>query len=282
MRYLPEIKEICQLERRLREPQANDAIAAVQRLRRIIQGLWQFKHLNASGAGNKPNTRMVMLYKRFDDKIKRAAQEYRTARNALSILDPNGAWSLELRELKDQDIRGPGKDADDNSSNSRYEPSWIWLMPHVSGSSNANQEEEFNESMRVEWAKARARMMRWKEELLLVSEEMRRVIEYLKWREQWWHERSSLRTHSDDTISSGISGYANKQAVICSRIACQCAHYWLPCLKSIGITPPWASHIKSGNVGNEIEVDIEDEEYNSGDEIDFENEGGNDFVDLCI
>jgi hypothetical protein len=282
IRCLPEIQQICQLERRLREPQANDALATIRRLRRVIQGLWQFKHANASGAGNKPNTRMVVLYKRFDEKIKRAAHEYRTARHALSILDPNGAWSLELRELNDQDIRGPGKDADDISSNSRYEPSWIWLMPNVSGSSNVNQEDEFNESMRVEWVKARARMTRWKEELLLVQEEMRRVIDYLRWRGEWWRKRSSLRTHSDDTISSGISGYANKQAVICSRIAGQCACYWLPRLKSKGITPSWESHIlnqESGNMGD-IEVDLEDEEYDSEDDISFNNEGEDDFVDL--
>ncbi|EDR00488.1 uncharacterized protein LACBIDRAFT_313323 [Laccaria bicolor S238N-H82] len=66
-------------------------------------------------------------------------------------------------------------------------------------------------------------MMRWKEEFLLVQEEMRHVIEYLNWRAAWWHEWSSLRTHTDATVSSRISGYTNKQAAICSRIAEQCA-----------------------------------------------------------
>jgi hypothetical protein len=273
IRCLPELQEIYQLERRLREPQANDALAVIQRQRRIIQGLWQFKRLNASGAGNRPNTRMVMLYEHFDSKIKRAAQEYSVAWHALCILDPNGAWSLRLRELKDQDIRGPGKDVDDTSSNSRYEPSWIWLVPHVS---DVDQEDEFNESMRVEWAKARARMMRWKEELLLVQEEMRRVIEYLRWRKGWWQERSSLRTHNDGSISSGISGYANKQAAICSRIAEQCACYWLPHLKIKGITPSWASHYESlldvlpvsvnEEVSNESEVDEDYDVIDSDDE----------------
>ena len=65
---LPELKEICQLERRLREPQADDALAEVQRQCRVIQGLWQFKCLNISGTGNRPNTRMITLYKRFDNK----------------------------------------------------------------------------------------------------------------------------------------------------------------------------------------------------------------------
>ena len=171
------------------------------------------------------------------------------------------------------------------SSNSQYVPSWIWLVPHVSESS----EEEFNESMRVEWAKARACKMRWKEELLLVQEEMRRVIEYMKWREGWWREHCSLRTDIDDTISSGISGYAYKQVAICRHLAEQCARYWLPLLESKGITPSWASGFRntvtvplnqeSGGVGNNIEVDIEDEieDYNDEDDIDNDVEVDNDF-----
>ena len=96
-----------------------------------------------------------------------------------------------MKELKDADISGPGKDADDRSTtNSRYEPSWIWLVPRIADASNV--EEEFNDSMQVEWAKARARMIRWQEELLLVQEEMQRVIAYHEWRAGWWRERSSL------------------------------------------------------------------------------------------
>ena len=279
IRNLPELKEICQLERRLREPQADDALATIQYQRRIIQRLWQFKRLNTSGIGNKSNTRMVTLYKRFDDKTKRAAEEYRSAWRALKVLDPDGTWSIRLKELKDQDIRGPGKDTDDETtSNSRYEPSWIWLVPRLSQTSDPN-DEEFNDSMRVEWVKSRARMMRWKEELLLVQEEMRRVLVYLKWRADWWWERTSLRLHSDESIVSGISGYAHKQAAICSRMAKKCACYWLPRLEANGITPTWESDFEmaSGNV-NDVGGEVgEDDDYDiDKEEMDTENEDEND------
>ena len=269
----------------------NHALAAVQRHRRIIQGLWQFKRLNASGVGNKPNTKMVTLYKRLDHKIKRDAQEYRATWRALGVLDLNGSWSIRLQDLKDKDIRGPGKE-EKEASNSRYEPSWIWLVARVTGSNQTDQEAEFTDSMRVEWAKARAHMVRWKEEFLLVQEEMRRIIEYLNWKAAWWRERSTLRTHTDTTVSSGISGYANKQAAICSRIAEQCARYWLPRLKGKGITPLWASYFpslsdlppvdptssKSRNVDNETDVALEvDEEEDSEDDIDMDNDGDKDF-----
>ena len=244
IRTLPELHEICQLERQLCEPQADDALSEIRRQRRVTQGLWQFKRLNASGTGNKPNTQMIGLYTWFDKKTKRAAQKYHVAWQALHILDPNGPWSHRLKELKDADISGPGKEPDDRSTtNSRYEPSWIWLVPRIADASNV--EEEFNDSMRVEWAKARARKIRWQEELLLVKEEMRRVIAYHEWRAGWWREQSSLRTNEDPSILSGISGYAHKQAAISIHMAEQCALYWLRDLKEKEITPSWATAYES-------------------------------------
>jgi hypothetical protein len=241
IRTLPELNEICQLEQRLREPLADDSLAEVRRQRRVIQGLWHFKRLNASGIGNKPNTRMIKLYKRFDNKTKRAAEKYRAAWRALTVLDPDGSWSHRLKELKDSHISGPGKEAD-STSKSRYEPSWIWLVPRViqsDGGEMALREDEFNGVMRVEWAKARARMKRWNEELLLVQEEMRRVIEYHRWKAEWWRGQSSLREHADASILSGILGYAHKQAAICVCMAERCAIHWLPHLEKKGITPVW-------------------------------------------
>jgi hypothetical protein len=304
IRTLPMLQDICQLERRLREPQADDALADIRRQRRVIQGLWQFKKLNVSGTGNKPNTRLITLYKRFDNKTKRFCQRYRMAWQALHVLDPNGSWSMRLKGLKDIDIRGPGKDLDNTcSSNSRYEPSWIWLVPRATADSNDPEagmsEEEFNECMRAEWAKARARVMRWNEELLLVQEEMRRVLEYHKWKAMWWHTQTALRTHDDATILSGISGYTHKQAAICQRMATHCAYYWLPRLKSKGITPSWAAeYVDSVNPSRsrsyvvqcdgavdlgEVVTGIEGDVDTDGDEEEEQSEiGDDDFFELDI
>ena len=270
LRALPELKKICQLERRLREPQADGALAEVRHQRRVIQGLWQFKRLNISGMGNKPNTRMITLYKHFDKKTCRAAEKYRTAWSALCVLDPDGSWSVRLKELKREHISGPGKEPDD-SSNSRYQPSWIWLVPCASGLRNVETtigEDEFNKSMQVEWSKARARMRRWNEELLIIKEEMRRAIVYHKWRAAWWRERSLLREHADATILSGISGYAHKQATICTHMAERCAVYWLPHLKEKGFTPVWASdyeHFLHEGLDDGVDVSKGEGEY-EGDE----------------
>ena len=247
LRGLPELKEVCELERRLREPQADDALSEVRRQRRVIQGLWLFKRLNVSGTGNRPNTRMLSLYLRFNNKTDRAAQKYRVAWRALSILDPSGSWSRRLKELKPKDVSGLGRDPDDSTaSNSRYELSWIWLVQHPTHLSPCQSEmhigkDEFNQCMRVEWAKARACKMRWKEELMLIQEEMRRVISFHEWKADWWRDCASVRDHPDQALLSGISGYANKQADISVRLAEQCARQWLPPLKASGIIPPWGA-----------------------------------------
>jgi hypothetical protein len=186
---------------------------------------------------------MITLYQRFQLKTQRAAHKYRAARSALSSLDPTGPWQLQYKELRDSDISGPGRDAEDSlTTNSRYEPSWIWLMPRVNQSNNLRAaEDEFNDSMRVEWAKARARMMRWKEELEIVQEEMRRVVEYHRWRADWWQRQVGARNSCDDETQSGLMGYAYKQAAICTRIAEQCAITWLPHLKEKDLSPLWGA-----------------------------------------
>ena len=156
-------------------------------------------------------------------------------------------------------------------------------------------ENEFNENMQVEWVKARARMMRWKEEVLIVQEEMRRVLAYHHWKAAWWKERDFF--HSDPAIVSGISGYAHKQASICIQMAEQCALYWLPHLKEKGIVSSWASdydhllEVRDGQPEVQLEHDSEDvvgdvegdEDGIVYDENEFYTDEGEEdiFIDFC-
>jgi len=151
------ITHILKKELRLCIAQANEALEDVRRGRRMVTGLVQFKKLNISGAGNKPNTRMRTLYNRLQLQIQRAADQYRAARDALLVLDPNGTWRDRFRKLNPTDIRGPGRQEDDRftQTNSRYEMSWIWLVSQSDGDSDG--EEAFDETMRSEWAKMKAR-----------------------------------------------------------------------------------------------------------------------------
>ena len=236
------MKEIYDAECCLREPQADDALADVRRLRCIIQGLWQFKKLNTSGTGNKPNTRMLDLYKRVEYKLQRAANRYCIAYTALMALDPNGSWRDRLKELKPTDIRGPGRDPnhpeDAKSSNGRFVTSWIWLVPRSPRECGDDQSEaEFNESMLAEWAQTHARMCWWEEELLIIQEEMRRVLAFFEWKSVWWVEQANRRQQLEKSIESGVAAYAHKQAKICLRMAARCAAHWLPIMEKHSIIP---------------------------------------------
>ena len=279
IRQRPELKDILEAEHRLREAQADDALADVRRLRRVIQGLWQFKKLNVSGTGNRQNTRMLHSYSRFDNKLQLSANRYRVAYTALMALDPNGLWKDRLKELKHSDLRGPGRDPDnpeDAKTNGRFEPSWIWLVARLPKERGDNQtEDEFNHSMRSEWAQTRARMCRWNEERLIVQEEMRRVLAFWEWRSAWWLEVANGRVDLESSIRSGVVGYAHKQSALCLRMATRCAEYWLPVMKRHGIIPTWSSKYTVGLPARDGSIsDSEDDNDPELEEDDNRSDGG--------
>ncbi len=240
---LPAFKSIRDKERRLRLAQASDALDDIRRLRRVLLGVSQFKRLNVSGTGQRANTRIRNLYTRFQNKIDRAAARYRTARAALESLDKDGTWSVQFKVLLDADIRGPGKE-DESESEGRYTPSWIWLASTAARSDDPKDPEnaaEFAESMRVEWAKSKARAERWMEEEELLLEEMRRVIAWFQWRAGWWREQGCRRSQVDAALQRGLAAYAEKQAAVFEGLAQVCASYWVPYLRLCGPLPEWAS-----------------------------------------
>jgi len=240
VRSLSEMNRVCNMEKKLRLAQAEDALVEIRRQRRIVQGLWQFKKLNVTGTGNRPNTKMLTLYNRISHKIEHAAHRYRTARSALLVLDPEGDWKERLKELRREDIRGPGRDlGDKKTTNGRFEPSWIWLVQR-NPTPMSQTEAEFNASMKVEWAKTRARMMRWKEEYMIVQEEMRRVLAWFEWKALWWEKQTIGRATGQPDVLHGASAYAHKQAHIVRCMALRCAVDWLPALRKLGIEPAWS------------------------------------------
>jgi hypothetical protein len=247
LRDNPTIKKIAAKELRLRIAQADDALADIRRLRRLITGLTQFKKLNVSGTGNKPNTRMRTLHNRMMNKVDRSANRYITARTALLSLDPTGGnWKDRLQELdKKKDIRGPGRDPDDLSSKGRYEISWIWTVTRPVNNTPDESEEALNTSLRPEWTKAKARKDRWDEEWQLIQEEMRRVVAYLEWRASWWHKQGRRCKVNDEGTMLGLRAYAEKQAATHLNLVRDSARQWIPALAKEGIVPDWATRYKA-------------------------------------
>ena len=274
-------------EIQLRLAQATDALADIRHQLRIISGLWQFKKVNISGTGNRPNTRMRTLFNRFNHRMRQCVLRYRVARSALLAVNLEGRhWEDRLKDLKDSDVRGPGKDdfylqeagrANYGASKGRFEMSWIWLVPQSTSEVDTNSSEQvFDEGLRVEWSKSQARKMRWEEEVQIIQEEMRRTIVYYEWKQQWWIKQNPQLTSCEDTIQLGISAYSQKQAHYCKCMAESFARAWLPFLQSEGIKPEWEHRynqlVCGGKSQSTATVDIEEtsEDESYGEKIEEE------------
>ena len=138
--------------------QADDSLADIRHHLRIISGLWLFKTVNISGTGNRLNTRMRSLFNRFNHHMQQSVLCYRAARSALLAANlERQDWEDRLKDLKDSDVQGPGKDdfyfqeagkATYGASKCCYEISWIWLVPQSKSEIDRNSSEQvFNEGL---------------------------------------------------------------------------------------------------------------------------------------
>lgn len=98
--------------------------------------------------------------------------------------------------------------------------------------------------MRVEWVKSHARYQRWSEEVLLVIEEMRRVIFYLEWKADWWQQQTRRRSNAGentarDDVQSGIEAYSHRQSQMLRSIAKSFASLWYPILTEANLPTNW-------------------------------------------
>ncbi|KAI0739804.1 hypothetical protein C8Q80DRAFT_1124130 [Daedaleopsis nitida] len=197
-------------EQRLRIAQADNALDNIRQLRRILTGISDFRRLNVSGTGQ------------------------RTAG----------------KDLSDGDLRGPGREEDERPSEGRFEISWIWLVPRAAsgpmtppdGVQGDLDPDEFLANVKVEWARSQARAHRWGKEVVLLEEEMRRIIEYFEWKAAWWRERKRLRTDTPNAVQRGLSSYGEYQSSIYEDLAWQCARAWVPYLRTRARPlPVWTS-----------------------------------------
>ncbi|KAJ7107965.1 hypothetical protein C8R46DRAFT_1240677, partial [Mycena filopes] len=85
--------------------------------------------------------------------------------------------------------------------------SWIW----TAAGALDDDEKVLHESLRVEWCRAKARKRRWEEQVLILREEMRRVLRYLEWQAAWWIARAAPRSTATP-LQAGLEVYARQQA----------------------------------------------------------------------
>jgi len=231
------------LEFRSRRAQAYDALDLIRRLRGVYQTLIMKNRVHVS-TSQGTMTKSRSLFTNFTLKIDQAAARYRDTRAALLRLDPDekiSHWRGDIQELRREDIRGPSRESDENSE-SRQQPSWIWQTSSLSENTGIN-DPQLQGIMRVEWCKATARAERFREEVELVTEEMRRTLLFFKWTAGNWEQLGTARDSEemDEGARAGIKAYAARKAVSYRRLIEIFVQDWYECLKLKSLGSSWLS-----------------------------------------
>ncbi|KAF9023533.1 hypothetical protein BDZ89DRAFT_1041591 [Hymenopellis radicata] len=82
--------------------------------------------------------------------------------------------------------------------------------------------------LKIKWCEARARMLRWREQVELLIKEMRRVVAFRKWKADWWKQRADPFANADDPMAKGACAYALAAADSQLRNAEQLELSWGP------------------------------------------------------
>lgn len=101
-----------------------------------------------------------------------------------------------------------------------------------------------NSGVRAEWAKSRARLARWTEEVELTQEEMRRVVHFLGWKASQWRSRASGRIAAPD-LEQGLGAYATRQSDIAENLAKRFARKWTSVLADFGLKVTWPDFVQT-------------------------------------
>ncbi|EIM90992.1 uncharacterized protein STEHIDRAFT_44851, partial [Stereum hirsutum FP-91666 SS1] len=222
---------LIEAEQQLREAEAFDALESLRNQLRTRTFMSRYKISNITG--QRTNTRAQEILTRVEGRLHLVKLRYRRARTAVMSLLGEQRWmengmGAKLRELKDEDVRGLSdavlKEADKASvSEKQIKMSWIWTTVSIQ---EDGSDPGFNDALRIEWAKAKARASRWTEEVQLVFEEMRRTIEYCRWRKGWWERQAGARKEVAPELADGLSVYALEHADLEDRMARNLTERW--------------------------------------------------------
>ncbi|KAG6835107.1 hypothetical protein H0H93_004796 [Arthromyces matolae] len=291
------IPEFASMEERLREAHAYQALTELRRQLRTRTFSLKFKDNNASSQGSY--TRMRALLDQIEAKIRMARVRYNKAREALLKLRGPGVWEDTLKALRTSDIRGVNEatvlseeaGADERAhalthgvetdtihtistlhlrtGEGSRSVSWIWLGVTAS-EMNADLDGSLHDGIRLEWLKSRARAQRWREEVLLLDEEMRRVLCYTEWRAAWWNERLSMRLETSSSLMEGISAFAAEQSHL-EKLRYETLHtMWDPIRKRAREALDTKLKVGTDDLRSlfpRIEVELEEEEDIEADEL---------------
>ncbi|KDR84217.1 hypothetical protein GALMADRAFT_54716 [Galerina marginata CBS 339.88] len=282
------------IEERLRDAQCSDALDKIRCILKVKSRMIYFKNKNLRGQRDRTRSRTII--DRVHQKARNAADRYRSARRGKLALAGPGQWEETFRVLEDRDIRGyqdpnrlhtrvgrrgvledeqldqaqseqpesndegfvlfnEERSRRDGTGETRRTLSWIWL---TTPSSDADDNQD--EILRVEWAKSRARASRAREEVMLLKEEMRRVLAFLQWKAGWWTERLEPRDGLTKELKEGIQAFAKSQSKLQEDLATHFRTLW---------KAPLEDYETAANPSGDVETEVEDGEDEEEEDEEF-------------
>ncbi|OCH89243.1 hypothetical protein OBBRIDRAFT_804820 [Obba rivulosa] len=208
------MKVAVEIERQLREGQAQDALAEV-RVHLITKYSLSQKKRKEPGS-QAAMTRSRQNLKRKGEAVERAAEVYRRARVAVLALSRT-AEDCKLRELRASDLVAfMVRDEDRMLGDSQKSSSWIWEdCSWVKMSEDRDIKNFVKNALRVHWFRRHALCARWSEETLLLEEEMRRTLRFFWYWLQLWLKKGE----SEEGLERpGHAAYARWQAYRYQRL----------------------------------------------------------------
>ncbi|THU93004.1 hypothetical protein K435DRAFT_671013, partial [Dendrothele bispora CBS 962.96] len=287
---------LAEIESRLRDAQCEESLNKLRHGLLVKRRLLDYKNRNARHQG--PTTRSRSYINQQQYKIDLSAATYHNAWTAKLALvggkvDDVGWEKLQaddVRCMEDLDevvrkereaARKKGKELPDGAGESRRMISWIWETSKRGV--NGTTEAVLFEGLRVEWCKAYARVRRYREEILLLKEEMRRCLVTLEWQAQQWLSKANP-TSFGEAHADGISAYAYQQGALRRKIASRFRVMWagfdLPDettaitndSQNVGFIEPPLLAIQHSGEAADVNNDEDDGDYNSEREVDSEEE----------
>ena len=215
------------LQFQLQYAQATNALDHLHHLCCLLQGLILQSKKHPSPT-QQTMTQSWSVWEGLEVRKFQVCARYRDACIALLCLHPLGAWIKFFKELKNEDVHGPGRE-EDNPSESQFVPSWIWclrapptpldlpgspsstttldnlaedlVLIHGSSKISAKEVEDY---ILIDWARARERAKQFEEEVELSVEEMQQTLLLFSWSASKWEERAKECANNSDPPSDNV------------------------------------------------------------------------------
>ncbi|EFI27460.1 hypothetical protein CC1G_15494 [Coprinopsis cinerea okayama7 len=207
---LPEsMKSAATKEIKLRVAQANDALEAIRT--DIGHKSFLYRSNIRLAEGKKEKTRGYSAVKAVNQSMRHQIRLYNHARWALRRLNASHGLLEKYKDLKPEHTKAITAIYHPNApGQSKTVFSWIWNLDVSGDSQKAPYLEEL---YRINWLRAKCRMERWREEVVLLKEEMTWICNFFKYKEDTVRSWATLGPDKP-----GYRAYAEQQAGVWWRL----------------------------------------------------------------